>query len=289
MGPPVPAPTRRVTAGGIDLALLEAGIGGRPLLAVHGFTGAKEDFVDFLVPLAERGWHAVAVDLRGHGESDAPVGEQHYSFDILAGEVLAVVDALGWASCALLGHSMGGILAQRVALDHPERVDALILLDTFCGPVGGVEMALVEFGAAVVRQSGMTGLAQALAVHRGQNPEPGVAAQDMERVRPGYRRYVESKLLNTAPDLWVALAPAFLTLAPWTERLGNIEMATAVIVGEHDRASWADSHSMAASIPGAQLAVIAGAGHSPQFEAPDAWWEALTSFLDRLGPQSPGP
>ena len=73
-------PTARST-----VAVAEAGVGGRPLLLVHGFTGAKEDFTDWLDPLAELGWHAVAPDQRGHGESSQPADEAAYSFDALRG------------------------------------------------------------------------------------------------------------------------------------------------------------------------------------------------------------
>ena len=63
---------RSVRTGDVSLEIAEAGAGGRPLLMVHGFTGAKEDFADFFDRLAERGWHVVAPDLRGHGASDHP-------------------------------------------------------------------------------------------------------------------------------------------------------------------------------------------------------------------------
>ena len=66
-------------AGTEVLAVAEAGVGGRPLVLVHGFTGAKEDFTEWLDPLAELGWHAVALDQRGHGESHKPHDEAAYS------------------------------------------------------------------------------------------------------------------------------------------------------------------------------------------------------------------
>jgi pimeloyl-ACP methyl ester carboxylesterase len=90
----------------VRLDVGEAGAGGRPLLLVHGFTGAKEDFTDFLDPLAARGWHAVAPDLRGHGASSKPDDEAGYSLAIFAGDLARLVGALGWDGCVLLGHSM---------------------------------------------------------------------------------------------------------------------------------------------------------------------------------------
>src|SRR3954469_7144761 len=114
---------------GIHLNVAEAGRGGRPFLLVHGFTGAKEDFTEWLERLANQGWHAVANDNRGHGASSKPDDTGRYSFDALADDVLALADAL-WgrgAHFVLLGHSMGGMVAQVVALRAPERLAALVL------------------------------------------------------------------------------------------------------------------------------------------------------------------
>src|SRR6476646_11502293 len=111
---------RAVRLGAVQLTIAEAGIGGRPVMLVHGFTGAKEDFTDFLEPLAERGWHAVAPDLRGHGSSDHPDDEARYSLEIMVADLLALAASLGWVTFVLLGHSMGGMVAQELLLAHPE-------------------------------------------------------------------------------------------------------------------------------------------------------------------------
>src|SRR5256885_8701454 len=102
--------------GEIDLEVAQAGEGGRPFLLLHGFTGAKEDFTDWLDPLAQRGWYGVAPDLRGHGGSAQPEKETDYSFAIYADDVAKLVDALDWDRFVVLGHSMGGMIAQLVAL-----------------------------------------------------------------------------------------------------------------------------------------------------------------------------
>ena len=83
----------------------------RPRL--HGSEGRLRDF---LLPLAERGWHVVAPDLRGHGASDKPDDEGAYTLPIFAGDVFALADTLGWNRFTLLGHSMGGMIAQHMLL-----------------------------------------------------------------------------------------------------------------------------------------------------------------------------
>src|SRR6185312_7649311 len=91
---PTTTTIRSVRAGDVTLEIAEAGIGGRPLLMVHGFTGAKEDFADYWERLAERGWHVVAPDLRGHGASDHPTRADDYSLDLLEADLMALVDEL---------------------------------------------------------------------------------------------------------------------------------------------------------------------------------------------------
>ncbi len=130
------------------------------LLLVHGFGGAKEDFADHMEALG-RHHRVVAFDLRGHGESEAPVEPSAYSLDRLGADVLAVADSLGLDRFRLLGHSMGGMVARRVVLARPERIDALVLMDTSAGPPPGIDPDLVRLGAEVAMSEGMTVLRRA--------------------------------------------------------------------------------------------------------------------------------
>ena len=108
--------TRRADLGDISLHVVDAGEGGRPVMLVHGFTADSDEVAGVIGPLAELGWHAVAPDLRGHGRSDRPTDAGAYSFELMAADVVALADWLGWDRFALLGHSMGGGVAQ---LDRP--------------------------------------------------------------------------------------------------------------------------------------------------------------------------
>lgn len=274
--------TRSVHLGDISLEVVEAGQGGSPVLLVHGFTADKGEVAGILPQLAARGWHAVAPDLRGHGRSDHPTDAASYSFEILAGDMLALADALAWDRFALVGHSMGGAVAQQVALDRPERVTGLVLASTFHGPVPGVTLELVELGSWVVRQSGMAGLAQAQAARRSDNPESVATFERMQEARPGYADESARRFEATSPDMWLALAPRFVTQVDRLERLAGLEMPTAVIVGELDATMIDDCRRLAVAIPGATLTVIPGAGHVPQLEQPDAWWAAVSAFFDTL-------
>jgi pimeloyl-ACP methyl ester carboxylesterase len=274
--------TRTVTVGGVSLEVTEAGEGGRPVLLVHGFTADAGEVAGVLDPLAERGWHAVAPDLRGHGRSDRPTDPEAYSFELMAEDVLALADDLGWDRFALVGHSMGGAVAQLLALDRPERLTGLVLASTFHGPVPGITMELVELGRWVVRESGMTGLADALAARREDSPASIAAFERLQEARPGYAEESRARLVATSPDMWMALAPRFVDQPDRLNRLAGIHVPTAVIVGDLDTTMLDDCRRIAEAIPGATLTVIPGAGHVPQVEQPEGWWEALSGFLGSL-------
>jgi pimeloyl-ACP methyl ester carboxylesterase len=270
---------RRVRTTTVTLEVAEAGEGGRPILLVHGFTGAKEDMADWVGPLADQGWHAVAPDLRGHGGSDHPDAEDEYHPEVLAADLVALADALGWDRFDLLGHSMGGALAQLVVLAHPDRVGALVLVGTFHGRIRTLDPDLVALGQAIVRHGGMAALAQVLAARRDADPEAAAARRRMEAARPGYGDYADRRLLACSPRMWLGLVPRFLA---WPETLAAMAAVTAptlVLVGSEDEAMRADCERLAATVPGARLVVFPGAGHSPQLEVPGAWWEAVSTFL----------
>lgn len=274
--------TRTAELGDVSLHVVDAGEGGRPVMLVHGFTANSDEVAGVMEPLAGLGWHAVAPDLRGHGRSDRPADAGAYSLELMAGDVLALADWLGWDRFALLGHSMGGGVAQLIALDHPERLTGLILASTFHGPVPGISMELVQLGCWVVREAGMEGLADAQAARRTENPESVAAFERLQEAIPGYAEASRARLVSTSPDMWMAMAPRFVDQEDRLERLAALDVPTAVIVGELDGTMGDDCRRLAEAMPGSHLTVIPGAGHVPQLEAPEAWWAAVSGFLSRL-------
>lgn len=270
-------------AGGpTSLAVAEAGEGGRPLLLVHGFTGAKEDFTDFLDPLADLGWHAVAPDQRGHGASAKPEAEADYSFEAFAADLLALLDALGWERCVVLGHSMGGMVVQVAALRAPHRFEALVLMDTSHRSIRADE-TIIEMGIAIARTEG---IAAVLAAQEalGRSHVPTGPHERLVSEREGYKEFGDRKMLASSPAMYAAMLQS-ITSATTVDRLdelATIAVPTLVLVGEEDRPFRKPSARMAEAIPGAELVVIPDGGHSPQFEAPELWWKALTDFLARV-------
>ena len=275
--------TRRVELGEVTLEVAEAGAGGRPLLLVHGFGGAKEDFTHVLDDLAARGWHAVAPDLRGHGASDKPEGEEHYSLTRFADDVAELVAALGWSGCGLLGHSMGGMVAQELALARPDLVVALVLMDTVHGPITWLDPDVVAMGVAVLRDEGVDAFVDLSNLLRDADPLVTPANRRLLTEKEGYAEFCDRKARATAATMRTAMMPAF---SDQRERLDALAAAvrvpTLVVVGEQDEGFLEHSHALADAIPGARLVVVPDAGHSPQFENQEAWWAALVGFLDEV-------
>jgi 3-oxoadipate enol-lactonase len=265
----------------VRLEIAEAGEGGRPLLLLHGFGGAKEDFTEWLDPLAAVGWHAVAPDHRGHGASAKPEGPDSYSLAVLARDGLALVDALGWDRYGLLGHSMGGYVAQLMAFAAPGRLLGLVLMDTGHGPVEGVDLEQASLAGRIAVESGMDALADIMATR--QSPLDTPAHRRLLEERPGYREFGDRKLRATSPWLYGSIITELASGEDTLDRLAAMDPVppTLVIVGEQDRPFLGSSRRMADAVTGSALVVIPDAGHSPQFENPDEWWRALSGFLER--------
>jgi 3-oxoadipate enol-lactonase len=270
---------RNVDLGDVQIRIAEAGAGQRPLLLVHGFTGAKEDFTPWLGQLAAAGWHAVAPDLRGHGDSSKPPEESAYSFKQLADDGLRLADALGWTQFALLGHSMGGMVAQFMAIAEPSRLTGLILMDTAHGPLEHLSPELVAGAVAVVQAEGMDALANLTAGREGPLHTP--AHQNLLDNQPGYAEFCDRKLRATSPGLYAAMAPEFISAPDRLESLRQLpaSLPVLVIVGDQDEPFLGHCERMTEAIGGATMAIIPDAGHSPQFENSGPWWDALTAFL----------
>jgi pimeloyl-ACP methyl ester carboxylesterase len=268
---------RVTTDDGVGLEVLVEGAG-PGLVLVHGFGGAKEDFADHVAALARRS-RVVTFDHRGHGESDAPDSVDAYSLDRLAVDVLTVADACGLGEFRLLGHSMGGMTARRVVLGAPDRVGALILMDTSSGPVKGIDPELIEAAAEYGLAEGKTALKELL----DSAPVLGTPAyEQLLEGRSGYREFQDAKWEALSVVMWCAMARDIAHQPEQLDVLETVGCPTLVIVGDQDKPFLGDSRRMVETIPDARLVVVPEAGHSPQFENPDVWLAALTGFLDRI-------
>lgn len=263
------------------MARTEAGIGGNPLMLVHGLTGGRIDFAAWVEPLAALGWHVVAPDVRGHGDTGGPRDVDAYTLEHIAVDIDMLADELAWDRFVLLGHSMGGVFAQQYAIEHTDRVAGLILMDTAHGPVAWLTGELVEAAATIAMNDGMAALSDLLTA-QGPPPAESDASPAPPESRPDLAAEDRAKFIATIPEAYVASTRLLLRSPDRLAQLGSLGLPTLVVIGELDAPFYDDCIRLAAEIPGSTLAVIPGAGHSPQRETPSAWWEAVSGFLVEL-------
>ena len=274
--------TGRAKVNGIELAYEEAGDGERAFVLVHGFTGCRADFETQVPALAKRG-RTIALDQRGQGESDR-ADRSTYHFAQLADDLRGFADALGLDRFDLLGHSMGGMVAQRFTLANPDRVASLVLMDTASAPLGGrLPRQIFEAGASVGRAQGMAKLHEMIRNGAGENAMRTEPDRRLEREWGEDRYWGRVRRAFTSMDVeaFEALGIELGAADATTPRLGEIRCPTTVMVGAEDKPFLESSRVMHESIAGSRLVVIPDGGHCPQIETPDAWIVAIDAHLSR--------
>lgn len=246
---------------GVAIAYAEAGSGRPVLVLVHGAGGNTGTWIRQLEGLADRAT-VVAVDLPGHGASGGAGRRRLAEYAAL---VQGFIRALGRGPVVLGGHSMGGGIAQTVAVTAPELLRGLLLVGT------GARLRVLPQVFELLAKDAALGVD--FVTGHAWSP-----AADPALVEAGRRAMLATPVEVTAGDF--AACDGFDLLA----RVGTIALPTLVIVGEDDRLTPPKyAEYLAASIPGARLARIPRAGHFVTLEQPDAVNAAIAGFLDGLG------
>lgn len=275
--------TKYVTVNRVRLAYSDIGEGNRPLVLVHGFTGSRDDFHEQLAALGRIG-RTILLDQRGHGESSNTGDPDTYTFSQLVADLAAFLDALGIERCDLLGHSMGGMVALRFVLAHPERVASLLLMDTSARAPDGFPRAPVAAAGTIAREEGMANLAALLRARAADDPRRPAAAKRLE-AEMGAERFWERhhrRLTAMDPEAFAALGVMLVDQTPVTERLDEIACPTLVIVGEQDAPFRKPAEEFVERIANSTCCVIPDAAHSPQLENPALWFDAVRGHLLRV-------
>jgi pimeloyl-ACP methyl ester carboxylesterase len=121
--------TRRIDVGEVRLSVAEAGEPGEPVVLLHGFPELAHSWRHQLPALAEAGFHAIAPDLRGYGDSDRPAAVEEYAAPKLVGDVAGLIAALGYETAHVVGHDWGGAIAWALAARRPELVRTLTAIN----------------------------------------------------------------------------------------------------------------------------------------------------------------
>jgi pimeloyl-ACP methyl ester carboxylesterase len=247
-----------------------------PLLMLNGTGSPMSQWDPALLAVLSRERQVVVYDYPGLGDSGPLPGR--LTFDALATHARGLITALGRAQADVLGWSMGGFVAQRLAVRSPERVRALVLAGT---SPGGSRTLL---GAAWVQEQDSDAAGTARAYVRANYPvgarHRGWAFVRRVNAAVDSGRYPIDRVPAATYDAMVAAEDPWLTSGSNLRQLSALTMPVLVITGADDVVTPpANSRILARAIPGATLALVPDAGHSFLFQLPRATGDRLTSFL----------
>ncbi|MDE2667355.1 MAG: alpha/beta fold hydrolase [Acidobacteriota bacterium] len=254
----------RVEVNGVQMAYTLRGQGA-DVVFLHGWMCNRTFWQRQCRELAGRNFRCLAVDFRGHGDSEAPA--EGYSIEQLAGDLSAMMAALEIGPAVIVGHSMGGMVAQQFCLERPEQTAALVLVATIAADAE--DRLISKRIAADARRMSFSG---AFDRHFDAWFSPGAPH--------AVRDWVKRQMRSTPDDLGLQLVDAYSRF-DLTRRLGEIIRPTLVIgTRSDDSAPPGQSRRLAELIPGARLALIEDCGHFPMLEKPELLSRALLSFLE---------
>jgi len=266
----------RCDANGVSLYYERSGSGAH-LLVISGTGGDLRDGLRVSDGPLGRSFEVLAYDQRGLGRSSTPPSP--YGMADFADDAAALLEHVGWDDCLVLGVSFGGMVAQELAIGHPAKVRRLVLACTSAGGAGGASFPLHELvdldpEERAVTQMELLDTRWDASWHRAH---PEMAAMIHQRAR-----------LDRAGEPGFANQLAARARHDTSARLGGIACPTLVCGGRYDGiAPPANSEFLAASIPGARLALFEG-GH-PFFVQDPAALPAITAFLESGAAPRTGP
>ncbi len=237
---------------------------GEAIVFLHGWPDSWFSFSS-VAELMPRRYRALLLDQRGFGESEGP--DSGYDIRDMAADVAAFLDAMSIERATIVGHSFGSFVARRVALDHPGKVDRLVLIGT--GWLGS---------NAVLREvhASLTDLA---------DPVPREFARDFQAstafapVPEKFFEQVVTESLKLPSKLWARLLGSVIKYDDVHE-LKGVAVPTLVLWGEQDALFPRDDQErIAAAIPHARLRLYPGIGHCPNWECPDEVAHDLIAFM----------
>jgi 3-oxoadipate enol-lactonase len=261
-----------IRVNGVDL-YYEIHGSGEPVLLIHGLGSSTRDWDRQVPELAEQ-FQVIVFDVRGHGRSSKP--RQRYSVKLFADDTAALIRHLGVGSVHVVGISMGGMMAFQLAVDAPELVRSLVIVNS--GPAMPIrtlaQRLMIWMRVAIVRVRGMRKMGEVLATRLLPKPEHG-------RLRA---EFIERWAAND-PDAYLS---ALNGLVNWgvMEQLSGIVCPVLVLTADQDYTPVAFKQAYVAMLKHAELVVVDDARHFMPIERPTEFNAALMAFLGQVR-QSP--
>lgn len=255
-----------VQVDGLRLHYLARGFGPAVVL-IHGLGSCGEDWFLLQAPALSQRYRVLMPDLRGHGRSDKPPGP--YTVPQMADDIAGWMQVLGTGPAHVVGLSLGGLVAQALAVRHPTQVRSLVLVNTFAylRPRGLKEwwITVIRIGALLIK----------MALHARKEAEEMFPRTD----QAGLRRVAYQRLCANDPQAYRA---AMIAAAQYDGRpdLRCIRAPTLVVAGSEDTVvPLRAKEELASGIPGARLVVIPRSGHATPTDQPVAFNRVLLEFL----------
>ena len=259
---------------GVALDYVDHGDRSAPVLVLlHGYTDSWRSFGPLLAALP-KDLRAVALSLRGHGDSGKP--RSRYDVATLAADVASLLDSLQVEDAIVAGHSMGSLVAQRFAIDHPTRTRGLILLGAFKALKGNP-------GATALWDDAVATL---------QDPVPSSFVRDFQQstlaraVPPDFFEMVVKESLKVPAHVWQSALRSLLD-TDFGRETAKITAPTLIVWGDQDVfCSREEQQALKTAIAGAELITHQGAGHALHWEEPLAIAADITTFVRSCAPAS---
>jgi len=244
---------------------------GPPLVLIQGLGVGRWGWEPVADRLA-RQFQVITIDNRGTGASDAPLGS--YSTRVMAADVVAVLDDAGVASASVVGTSLGGMVAQELALTHPERVERLVLVATIPGgrltaPMPLKTAYLLTWAPLMRSEQRLRGFV-----------EHNLGPETLRRRPKVARRLMALKRAHPQSEqAWRAQATAGVLFDP-LGRQRRIAQPTLILQGTADQVvNPGNAELLAGLIPGARLGYVEGAGHLVYWDEPRRFARVVAGFL----------
>ena len=259
-----------------EIAYRLAGDGSNPpVLLIHGFTGSHRNWAFTARALNEAGWRTLSPDNPGHGVSDAPDDAEHYTIHNTAALLHRLAEEQHCLPAVVIGHSLGGAIAEALTLAYPDAVQRLVLVGSAGGASGPDRRSNAEHLDALKRAY----------------DDRGMKAVFDRQIELGLRTYPNnfSSLMLTlhrrefAKTSWNGFKYAGRALRTRTETLTGLKQwkkPTLIVHGEHEYPNLVKvADDLQQAMPHATRAIIAKASHNPQIESPQAFNRVLLEFL----------
>jgi L-proline amide hydrolase len=261
-----------------------------PVLCLHGGPGAAHDYLEPLFGLAQTGRRTVLYDQVGCGKSATPPEALDWTVELFVEEVDAVRGALGLERVHVFGNSWGGMLAMEYALTQPDGLASLVLASSPASIPQWVE----ETGKLRARlpqdvQDTLTRHEEAGTIHDPEYAEACMVFYERHvcRVVP-FPDYVNRSFDQIGEVYETMNGPSEFhvvgTIRDWSvvDRLGEIEVPTLVVTGEHDEATPAINRTVSQGIPGAESVILDGCSHMAHVEQTEKYLALLDRFFSSV-------